>query len=113
MAQLRTANLVLAITIGPMAAVRHSWLKWRLPATCGSIIALERPQPLRNSSRRSWESSCRSGRNDEPKLIEILSRHGLHKNALNIGTPTTQMRVRMRVGDTLLDEPWWICAGLV
>jgi phosphoribosylformylglycinamidine synthase len=43
---------------------------------------------------------------DEQRLVEILARHGLEKSALYIGTPTSDLRVRMRVGDTLLDESW-------
>ena len=43
---------------------------------------------------------------DEQRLVEILARHGLEKSALYVGTPTPELRVRMRVGDALLDEQW-------
>src|SRR5262249_7402835 len=43
---------------------------------------------------------------DEQRLVDILARHGLEKSSLFIGTPTSELRVRMRVGDTLLDETW-------
>ncbi|HZO23700.1 MAG TPA: phosphoribosylformylglycinamidine synthase [Steroidobacteraceae bacterium] len=42
----------------------------------------------------------------EDRLTEILSRHGLRKNALHLGSPTKELRIRMRVGESVLDESW-------
>jgi phosphoribosylformylglycinamidine synthase len=39
-------------------------------------------------------------------LLDILARHGLDKTALKIGAPVKDLRVRIGVGDTVLDEAW-------
>jgi phosphoribosylformylglycinamidine synthase len=43
---------------------------------------------------------------DEPRFIEILTRHGLGEAALYLGAPVSELRVQMRIGDLELDEPW-------
>jgi phosphoribosylformylglycinamidine synthase len=66
---------------------------------------------------------------DEPRLSDVLRRHGLAEDALRLGAPTSgstyarsgvvgastggvhdvsanELRIRIQVGDTLFDEPW-------
>ncbi|MBV9344422.1 MAG: phosphoribosylformylglycinamidine synthase [Gammaproteobacteria bacterium] len=43
---------------------------------------------------------------DEPLFLETLQRHGLADAALYLGAPVSELRVQIRVGDAVLDEPW-------
>jgi phosphoribosylformylglycinamidine synthase len=43
---------------------------------------------------------------DAPRFREILARHGLGDAALELGTPTAELRFKVRVGATRLDEAW-------
>ncbi len=42
----------------------------------------------------------------EPLLAQILERHGLGEAALYLGAPVADLRVQMRIGAVLFDEPW-------
>jgi len=107
-AELRAANLVLAYhdrsdgglfaTLVEMAFAGHCGLDVALPVERGSAF----PQLFAEELGVVLQVLA----DDEPKLVEILARHGLEKHSLYIGTPTPDLRVRMRVGDTLLDEHW-------
>jgi phosphoribosylformylglycinamidine synthase len=43
---------------------------------------------------------------DEPRLAEVLDRHGLGSAALYLGAPTSDLRVRMQIGTVSFDESW-------
>jgi phosphoribosylformylglycinamidine synthase len=43
---------------------------------------------------------------DEPAFTDILARHGLAAHALRLGAPVRELRVRIHVGATVLDESW-------
>jgi phosphoribosylformylglycinamidine synthase len=108
MAELRSANLILAYhdrsdgglfaTLVEMAFAGHCGLDIMLPVERGTVF----PQLFSEELGVVLQVLA----DDEQRLVEILSRHGLDKHALCIGTPTADLRVRMRVGETLLDELW-------
>ncbi|MEA3183126.1 MAG: phosphoribosylformylglycinamidine synthase, partial [Gammaproteobacteria bacterium] len=108
MAELRKEGLVLAYhdrsdgglftTLVEMAFAGHCGLDIALPVERGPVF----PQLFAEELGVVLQVMA----DDEPRLVEILARHGLEKSALYIGTPTPDLRVRMRVGDTLLDEQW-------
>ena len=43
---------------------------------------------------------------DQQRFKDILTRHGLAENALPLGAPTQDLRVRIQAGEALFDEPW-------
>jgi len=43
---------------------------------------------------------------DEPAFTAILARHGLSSAAVRLGAPLSELRLRIRVGETSLDESW-------
>ncbi len=108
MAELRSAGLVLAYhdrsdgglftTLVEMAFAGHCGLDIALPVERGPVI----PQLFSEELGVVLQVMA----DDEQRVVDILARHGLEKSALYIGTPTSELRVRMRVGDALLDEPW-------
>jgi phosphoribosylformylglycinamidine synthase len=108
MAELREEGLVLAYhdrsdgglfaTLVEMAFAGHCGLDIALPVERGPVF----PQLFAEELGVVLQVMA----DDEQRLVEILARHGLEKSALYIGTPTPDLRVRMRVGDTLLDERW-------
>jgi phosphoribosylformylglycinamidine synthase len=108
MHELRAAGLVLAYhdrsdgglfaTLVEMAFAGHCGLSIQLPVERGSAAAQLFAEELGVVIQVKAE--------DESRLVDILARHGLDRNALKIGTPTRDLRVRMAVGDTVLDETW-------
>ena len=108
MAELRAAGIVCAYhdrsdgglfaTLVEMAFAGHCGLDIALPVERGPAI----PQLFAEEPGVVLQVLA----DDEPRLNEILTRHGLSRSAVNLGTPTRELRVQMRVGDTLLDEPW-------
>ena len=108
MAELRAANLVLAYHDRSDGGLFATLVEMAFAGRCGLDVALpvERGPAFPQLFAEELGVVLQVLADDEPKLVEILSRHGLEKNALYIGTPTTDLRVRMRVGDALLDEPW-------
>ncbi len=108
MAELRAANLVLAYhdrsdgglfaTLVEMAFAGHCGLDIALPVERGPAF------PQLFSEELGVVLQVRAG--DEQRVADLFARHGLGKHSLFIGTPTTDLRVRMRVGDSLLDETW-------
>jgi len=106
--QLRAANLILAYHDRSDGGLFATLVEMAFAGHCGLDVALpvERGPAFPQLFAEELGVVLQVLADDESKLVEILSRHGLEKHALYIGTPTTDLRVRMRVGDTLLDEPW-------
>jgi len=85
-------------TLTEMAFAGHCGLDISLPAARGSALAqlfAEEPGVV-----------VQVAASDEPAFSEILARHGLAQAAVRLGTPSSELRLRIRVGDTLLDESW-------
>jgi phosphoribosylformylglycinamidine synthase len=108
MAELRAANLVLAYHDRSDGGLFATLVEMAFAGHCGLDVALpvERGPAFPQLFAEELGVVLQVLADDEPKLVEILSRHGLEKHSLYVGTPTTDLRVRMRVGDTLLDELW-------
>jgi len=108
MVELRAANLVLAYHDRSDGGLFATLVEMAFAGHCGLDVALpvERGQAFPQLFSEELGVVLQVRADDESRLVEILSRHGLERNGLYIGTPTTDLRVRMRVGDTLLDEPW-------
>jgi phosphoribosylformylglycinamidine synthase len=108
MAELRAANLVLAYhdrsdgglfaTLVEMAFAGHCGLDIALPVERGTVF----PQLFSEELGVVLQVMA----DDEQRFVETLARHGLEESSLYLGAPTARMRVRMRVGDELLDERW-------
>ena len=107
-AELRAADLILAYhdrsdgglfaTLTEMAFAGHCGLDVQLPPERGAALAQLFSEELGVVLQVSAA--------DEPRCSEILSRHGLSDSALRLGTPTTELRVRIQVGPTALQESW-------
>ncbi|MGH8139246.1 MAG: phosphoribosylformylglycinamidine synthase [Steroidobacteraceae bacterium] len=108
LAELRAANLVLAyhdrsdgglfVTLVEMAFAGHCGVDIALPVERGPVFAQLFAEEL--------GVVVQIAADDEPRLLEILTRHGLGRDAVHLGSPTSELRVQMRVGDRLLDERW-------
>src|SRR5262249_2972228 len=88
----------LIVTLLEMAFAGRCGLDLALPAWCGSAA-----EPLFSEEPGVVVQVFAD---DEPRLREILARHGLADTALRLGAPLTERRVRVRVGAVLLDEAW-------
>jgi phosphoribosylformylglycinamidine synthase len=108
MAELRASNLVLAYHDRSDGGLFATLVEMAFAGHCGLDIALpvERGPAFPQLFSEELGVVLQVRADDEQRLVEILSRHGLERHALYIGIPTPDLRVRMRVGDTLLDEPW-------
>jgi phosphoribosylformylglycinamidine synthase len=108
LAELRTHGLLRAyhdrsdgglfVTLIEMAFAGHCGLDIALPAARGPALAqlfAEEPGVV---------LQILAG--DEPAFLTILARHGLGEAALYLGAPVSELRVQIRVGDTVLDESW-------
>ena len=85
-------------TLVEMAFAGHCGLDITLPAERGSPHAqlfAEEPGVVVQISLA-----------DEPAFTDILARHGLAAHALRLGAAVRELRVRMHVGATVLDESW-------
>jgi phosphoribosylformylglycinamidine synthase len=88
----------LIVTLLEMAFAGHCGLDIALPAARGSALAqlfAEEPGVV-----------VQLMADDEPAFAEILARHGLGETALYLGAAVSELRVQIRVGETLLDEAW-------
>ena len=108
LAELRTHGLLrayhdrsdggLLVTLVEMAFAGHCGLDIALPAARGPALAqlfAEEPGVV---------VQILAG--DEPAFLAILARHGLGEAALYLGAPVSELRVQIRVGDSVLDESW-------
>jgi phosphoribosylformylglycinamidine synthase len=88
----------LLVTLLEMAFAGHCGLDIALPAGRGSPLAqlfAEEPGVVVQILAGA-----------EPQFLEILARHGLGEAALYLGAPVSDLRVQIRVGDSVLDESW-------
>jgi len=109
LAELRRGNLLLAyhdrsdggliVTLLEMAFAGHCGLDVDLPKERGPALAqlfAEEPGVV-----------LQIAADKETEVGAILARHGLMTQALRIGAPARQMRIRVRVGgEPVLDESW-------
>jgi phosphoribosylformylglycinamidine synthase len=106
--ELRAAGMVRAyhdrsdgglfVTLLEMAFAGHCGLDIALPAARGTALAqlfAEEPGVV---------VQIMAG--DEPAFADTLERHGLGAAALYLGAPVSELRVEIRVGETLFDEAW-------
>jgi phosphoribosylformylglycinamidine synthase len=106
--ELRARDLVLAyhdrsdgglfVTLVEMAFAGHCGLDIELEAGAGSAVAQlfsEEPGVVLQIRRESQSA-----------VLDCLSAHGLGGCVHLLGAPSPQMRVRMRVGEAVLDESW-------
>jgi phosphoribosylformylglycinamidine synthase len=109
MNELRASDIVLAYhdrsdgglfaTLVEMAFAGHCGLDIGLPAQRGSAFPQLFAEELGVVLQVRLE--------DESRLRAILERHGLEASAVKVGSPTAELRVRIKAGgDQLLDEPW-------
>jgi phosphoribosylformylglycinamidine synthase len=108
MVELRAANLLLAYHDRSDGGLFATLVEMAFAGHCGLDVALpvERGPAFPQLFAEELGVVVQVAADDEPRLIEILNRHGLGKDALYVGAPTTELNVRIRVGDSLLDEPW-------
>jgi phosphoribosylformylglycinamidine synthase len=88
----------LLVTLLEMAFAGHCGLDIALPAARGSALAqlfAEEPGVV---------VQIMAG--DEPAFTDILEHHGLGAAALYLGAAVSELRVVIRVGETLFDEAW-------
>ncbi|MGO9804090.1 MAG: phosphoribosylformylglycinamidine synthase [Steroidobacteraceae bacterium] len=88
----------LLVTLLEMAFAGHCGLDVALPAARGPAAA------QLFSEEPGVVVQILAG--DEPRLSEVLARHGLGSAALRLGAPVAELRVRVRLGTTVLDEAW-------
>ena len=106
--ELRAARLVLAYhdrsdgglfaALTEMAFAGHCGLDVQLPAERGPALAQLFAEELGVVLQVSAD--------DGQRLTDILAKHGLLDSAIRLGTPTTELRVRIQVGKYKLDESW-------
>jgi len=108
MAELRREGLVLAYHDRSDGGLFATLVEMAFAGHCGLDIALpvERGPAFQQLFSEELGVVIQVLADNEQRLVEILARHGLEKSALYVGTPTPELRVRMRVGDVLLDEQW-------
>ncbi|HYB34320.1 MAG TPA: phosphoribosylformylglycinamidine synthase [Steroidobacteraceae bacterium] len=88
----------LFVTLVEMAFAGHCGLDIALPAARGSALAqlfAEEPGVVVQIMAA-----------DEPAFAQVLERHGLGAAALYLGAPVSELRVEIRVGETLFEEAW-------
>jgi phosphoribosylformylglycinamidine synthase len=110
--ELRSAGLLLAyhdrsdggllVTLLEMAFAGHCGLEIELPAPRARV---ERAV-LAELFAEELGAVVQVRKADEPRLREILERHGLTRCAHAVGAPRAELRVRIGAGGTVLDEAW-------
>src|SRR5215468_9798902 len=88
----------LCVTLLEMAFAGHCGLDISLPAARGAVL------PQLFAEEPGVVLQILAG--DEPAFLTILARHGLGDAALYLGAPVSELRVQIRVGETLVDEGW-------
>jgi phosphoribosylformylglycinamidine synthase len=108
LADLRAAGVVLAyhdrsdgglfVTLTEMAFAGHCGVDVALPAARGSVLAqlfAEEPGAV-----------IQVKASDDARIAAVFASHNLGAHTLRIGTPTSDLRVKLEVGDALFDEAW-------
>jgi phosphoribosylformylglycinamidine synthase len=108
LAELRRETLLLAYHDRSDGGLFATLVEMAFAGHCGLDIALpvERGPAFAQLFSEELGVVVQVMADDEQRFTEILAKHGLEKSALYVGTPTPDLRVRMRVGDALIDEPW-------
>jgi phosphoribosylformylglycinamidine synthase len=108
MAELRAAQLLRAYHDRSDGGLLATVLEMAFAGRCGLDLALPpaRGPALAQLFAEELGAVVQVDCEHERQLVEILARHGLPDAALRLGTPTGELRVRVRVGDLSLDEPW-------
>jgi phosphoribosylformylglycinamidine synthase len=108
MHDLRSANLVLAYHDRSDGGLFATLVEMAFAGHCGLDVSLpkERGGALAQLFTEELGVVLQIKATDEPQLQQILTRHGLDSLAVQIGAPMQQLRIRIRVGDTVFDEQW-------
>jgi phosphoribosylformylglycinamidine synthase len=108
MAELRLANIALAYHDRSDGGLFTALVEMAFAGHCGLDIALpiERGATLPQLFSEELGVVLQVRASDEPRLVRILTEHGLGDQILRIGAPTSALRVRIKVGNALLDESW-------
>jgi phosphoribosylformylglycinamidine synthase len=108
LAELRAQGLLRAYHDRSDGGLLVTLLEMAFAGHCGLDIALppERGEALAQLFAEEPGVVVQLPADEEPALIASLARHGLEQAALRLGAPRRELRVRIRVGEQLLDEPW-------
>jgi phosphoribosylformylglycinamidine synthase len=108
MTELRAASLLLAYHDRSDGGLFATLVEMAFAGSCGLDIAL--PAAAGSAAAQLFAEELgvvvQIMADDEARFAEILARHGLSKAALYLGAPTSDMRVRITLGNTEFDESW-------
>jgi phosphoribosylformylglycinamidine synthase len=108
--ELRSQDLISAYHDRSDGGVLVTLLEMAFASRCG--LKIEVPKDLPRESVMAWLFAeepgvvIELGRDAEPRLREILARHGLMECARRIALPDGELRIRIEHGSILLDEAW-------
>ncbi|MBV8573427.1 MAG: phosphoribosylformylglycinamidine synthase, partial [Acetobacteraceae bacterium] len=108
--ELKREERVLAYHDRSDGGVLVTLLEMAFASHCG--LEIEVPSELAPESVAAWLFAEEPGaivqvrRDDEVRLTEVLTRHGLEHCARRIAAPTRELRVRIRRDAPLLNEAW-------
>ena len=108
LSELRAASLILAYHDRSDGGLFTTLLEMAFAGRCGLDIALptEAGPALAQLFSEELGVVVQIMADDEPRFAEVLAKYGLSKAALYLGAPTSDMRVRMKIGAVELDESW-------
>jgi phosphoribosylformylglycinamidine synthase len=108
LAELRAQGLLRAYHDRSDGGLLVTLLEMAFAGHCGLDVALppERGEALAQLFAEEPGVVVQLPTEGEPAFIAILARHGLEHVALRLGVPRRELRVRIRVGEQLLDESW-------
>lgn len=107
-AELRTEGLLLAYHDRSDGGLLVTLLELAFAAHCGLDVSLPaaRGPALQQLFAEELGAVLQIRSSDEPRLQVLLRRHDLSELAVPLGAPLEQLRVRIRIGETRLDESW-------
>ncbi|MBV9697039.1 MAG: phosphoribosylformylglycinamidine synthase, partial [Gammaproteobacteria bacterium] len=108
LAELRAAGLLRAYHDRSDGGLLVTLIEMAFAAHCGLDIALpaERGGALEQLFAEEPGVVVQLLADDEPAFLDTLARHGLGAASLYLGAPVNELRVQVRVGAEVLDEPW-------